>query len=519
MPTLTGQGTPETDSNASPTTVTLTDYNSVDRTIDFGFNVPCAGMIGDFVWFDLNANGIQDAGEPGLAGVEVRLYRQGESVPLQATATDANGYYQFTGVCEGSYVVEVNPATLPAGYTFLQSPANQGSNDAVDSDGVNHRAGVTLPAPNSTDLTIDFGYFIKQRLTASKTAAGSYDRRIGWTLTKTVSPTSHSGSRGQVAGTSNWVVTATKSETLGNYSVTGSITIANPNAFDVTFSSVSDQLNDGTVASVSCPATTVPAHDSVVCTYSAAPSGATATLNTATIATELGDVTATAAVAFTANVIGDPTTTLADTRFSYSQSIGSSTSPTFPETFTCPADLSLYNASGTYSFTVNNTATLTGPSTNLSASASVNVTCQVKYSTGTATGYGTQYPNTNNWFMYSPYTTAKVDLVSGRNLQDAGDIYMSRSGSGTNARTTIRIVLNSGWSFANAAESVKIQPFNTAPTTYVQPGHFIYKFTAPNITNNAATTVQFSGNTVIVTMPGTSATFYGIHVDVRQALP
>ena len=32
------------------------------------------GALGDYVWHDLNANGVQDEGEPGINGVTVRLY-------------------------------------------------------------------------------------------------------------------------------------------------------------------------------------------------------------------------------------------------------------------------------------------------------------------------------------------------------------------------------------------------------------------------------------------------------------
>ena len=173
QPTMIGQGTPDTDSNPSPTTVTLAGFDASDLTIDFGFQVPCSGVLGDFVWDDLNANGLQDAGEPGIAGVEVRLYRAGGSAPVQVTVTDGNGYYRFTGLCGGDYVVEVNPNTLPAGVTWVESPANQGANDEVDSDGVANRAPVSLPADDASDLTIDFGYYRLQPLTATKSAAGS----------------------------------------------------------------------------------------------------------------------------------------------------------------------------------------------------------------------------------------------------------------------------------------------------------------------------------------------------------
>lgn len=518
LPTITGAGTTDTDSNPNASTVTLTDYNSTDLTIDFGFQVPCAGIIGDFVWNDLNRNGVQDAGEPGLAGVEVRLYMDGQSSPAQVVITNANGYYQFTGLCGGTYLVEVNPNALPAGAPWLQSPANQGGDDAVDSDGVDHRAGVTLPGDNASDLTIDFGYYRKQGLSATKSAVGSYDRRFGWTLDKSVSPTSHSGTPGQTAGTSTWTVTTTKSETLSNYRVTGSIVVSNPNPFATTFA-VTDQLNDGTVATVSCPSSTVAANSSVTCTYSASPAGATATLNTATITSDdVAGTTATAAVSFTATVIGDNTTTLADPRFSYSQAISTGGTVTFPETFTCPADPSKYT-NGTHTFTVTNTATLTGPNTNLADDATVTVTCKQQFSAESATGYGTRYPGTSNWFMYTPYTTAKVNLVSGRDLKDARDIFMTRTGSGATARTHITIVLHTGWSWGNVGDVLKIQPFTTAPTTYLQPGAFLYKFTAPNLASYPGTSVVFSGNQVTVSLPGHAPNFYGIHADVLRALP
>jgi len=70
----TGQGgNPALDSNGSPsptTPATLTSGRS-DPTVDFGFYQRVT--IGDFVWKDLNGNGVQDAGEPGLPGVTVTL--------------------------------------------------------------------------------------------------------------------------------------------------------------------------------------------------------------------------------------------------------------------------------------------------------------------------------------------------------------------------------------------------------------------------------------------------------------
>ncbi|WP_429885934.1 SdrD B-like domain-containing protein, partial [Geoalkalibacter halelectricus] len=114
----------------------------------------CGGSIGDFVWNDLNQNGIQDAGEPGIAGVTVNLYMGGELV--QSQITDANGFYLFTGLCAGDYEVLVDETTLPMG--FVASPCEQGMDPALDSNC--QPALVTLPTNASQDLTIDFGYYL-----------------------------------------------------------------------------------------------------------------------------------------------------------------------------------------------------------------------------------------------------------------------------------------------------------------------------------------------------------------------
>ena len=84
--------------------------------------------IGNRVWNDLNHNGIQDRGEPGISGVTVNLYGSGAS-PVATTMTGANGRYAFTNRAPGTYSVE---AIAPAGWGFTSS--NVGGVDSVDSD-------------------------------------------------------------------------------------------------------------------------------------------------------------------------------------------------------------------------------------------------------------------------------------------------------------------------------------------------------------------------------------------------
>jgi hypothetical protein len=56
---------------------------------------PKGDWIGNRVWLDENANGVQDAWEAGVGGVCVRLLNASTRQVEQKTATDSNGYYAF----------------------------------------------------------------------------------------------------------------------------------------------------------------------------------------------------------------------------------------------------------------------------------------------------------------------------------------------------------------------------------------------------------------------------------------
>ena len=77
---------------------------------------PSRGSVGDRVWLDLNGNGLQDAGEPGAAGVTVQLL-QGSTV-VDTTTTDGTGFYTFPNVVAGTYTVVFQ---RPSGFGFTTS--------------------------------------------------------------------------------------------------------------------------------------------------------------------------------------------------------------------------------------------------------------------------------------------------------------------------------------------------------------------------------------------------------------
>ena len=94
------------------------------------FTETTCGSIGDFVWHDINMNGIQDANEPGIAGVEVFLVSCDLTQSAGPVYTDANGYYLFSPVCYTGYL-QVK-FTIPNGY--LVTLRHMGTNDGIDSD-------------------------------------------------------------------------------------------------------------------------------------------------------------------------------------------------------------------------------------------------------------------------------------------------------------------------------------------------------------------------------------------------
>ena len=160
-PTLQGSDR-SVDSNANPsgTSPAALAGGSSDLTVDFGYNKPVT--IGDFVWDDTNANGIQDAGETGINGVTLTLTgtnSAGAAVTDHAT-TDANGKYLFTEA-PGTYTVTVDASNFVAGGAlagYNVSPTLQGSDRSVDS---NANPSGTTPSPllSGSDLTVDFGYY------------------------------------------------------------------------------------------------------------------------------------------------------------------------------------------------------------------------------------------------------------------------------------------------------------------------------------------------------------------------
>ncbi|MBS1788129.1 MAG: HYR domain-containing protein [Acidobacteria bacterium] len=99
--------------------------------------------IGNRIWQDVNGNGIQDAGEPGLSGIHLRLLKNG--IQVGETTTGSNGEFYFNNS-------NVSPSVLPGmtydiavdrtqtalnGFTLTNANQDSSQNgDSRDSDAV-----------------------------------------------------------------------------------------------------------------------------------------------------------------------------------------------------------------------------------------------------------------------------------------------------------------------------------------------------------------------------------------------
>ena len=63
--------------------------------------------LGNLIWLDDDDDGMAEIGEPGIDGVTVEVFREGEDEPLASTTTSDDGSYEFEGLLCGNYRVEV----------------------------------------------------------------------------------------------------------------------------------------------------------------------------------------------------------------------------------------------------------------------------------------------------------------------------------------------------------------------------------------------------------------------------
>lgn len=167
--------------------------------------------IGNFIWDDLDGDGAQDAGEPGVPGVTVQLWNSTKSSLIAQTTTNASGNYTVVAPLPGSYRVrvllnagdfftgkdlasgddtkdsDINPSGLDAGFTdIIVIASNVISISSID-------AGIVVfktPTPTRTPTPINIGNFVWQDTNgngiqdAGESGVGAAQVQL-WNATKT----------------------------------------------------------------------------------------------------------------------------------------------------------------------------------------------------------------------------------------------------------------------------------------------------------------------------------------------
>ncbi|NJN65929.1 MAG: hypothetical protein HC884_04035 [Chloroflexaceae bacterium] len=152
-PNLGGNDTADSDANTGTgeTTTTTLVAGEYDSTWDAGLIMPTGPLsLGNRVWFDADNDGRYEPGgddgaTPGINGVRVDLYRDintnGEpdaseyySTVSTYTSGGVPGYYNFTGLPAGDYLVVIHPDNFLGGAPLNGLASSTGGNPANEAD-------------------------------------------------------------------------------------------------------------------------------------------------------------------------------------------------------------------------------------------------------------------------------------------------------------------------------------------------------------------------------------------------
>jgi hypothetical protein len=372
------------------------------------------------------ADAIDNGGTCAVAGDTTQtIVASGDSTGLTYTCTYASAPSPSAGTNTATATWDATAASTPDGSAQGQASADFGAVSPTVVDGtvsVSDTLGGTLgtvsytdPSPttfhytktftdpagtctshpntatfttNSTGTTGTASQTVKDcqgaDLAVSKTASPAFNRKFTWNITKGVD-NANVTTIGGAPHTYNYTVSVTHNAgTDSGWTVTGTITVTNPNNWEAITANVTDAVDNGGSCTVTGgTGVSIPKSGSVQlpysCTYSSAPSKsngtntATATWDKTAASTPHGSASGTATFAF-----GTPTT-IVDGKVSVTDTLGgnlgtvlytdpSPTTFTYSKTFTDPVGACTSHP---------NTATFTTNSTGTTGSASQTVTdCQ-----------------------------------------------------------------------------------------------------------------------------------------------
>lgn len=125
-------GSDTADSDADPRTGctgprALDEVNRSDDSLDAGLVAPL-NQVGDRIWLDADADGVQGADEPGVPDVRVSVFALGIAV-----SSGPDGSYRLSGLPDGAHTLCFDLAHLPemvAGYRATEPGRGEGTEDS-----------------------------------------------------------------------------------------------------------------------------------------------------------------------------------------------------------------------------------------------------------------------------------------------------------------------------------------------------------------------------------------------------
>ncbi|WP_192497555.1 SdrD B-like domain-containing protein [Pseudoclavibacter sp. CFCC 11306] len=158
-------------STGSATSTDLTTDGASDPTLDFGFvKLPTPSVsVGDLVWKDTNGDGVQDAGEPGIDGVVLKITDpEGNPVtdvngkPVGSVTTDANGEYSFKALpvlpAGQHYTVTIDQDASKDALKGLEPTKPGAGSDRGKDSSTGSATSTDLTTDGASDTSLDFGF-------------------------------------------------------------------------------------------------------------------------------------------------------------------------------------------------------------------------------------------------------------------------------------------------------------------------------------------------------------------------
>ncbi len=109
--------------------------NNTNKGVGLGEPEPMCAVppiqIGNFVWKDTDADGVQDAGEPALVGVTVKLYAADGTTLIATAVTDAAGQYYFSNAAGSSTASNILSLSLSPSTNYQLKISALGSDASV----------------------------------------------------------------------------------------------------------------------------------------------------------------------------------------------------------------------------------------------------------------------------------------------------------------------------------------------------------------------------------------------------